>query len=79
MSLPYALVGAIGLSQLYVALGFLPISFIVNAAVLTLCYYAYLGLVRAHVLEELSAVVVRRYLSFVGLSILLILITTSWT
>lgn len=79
VSLPYALVGAIGLSQLYVALGFLPISFIVNAAVLTLCYYAYLGLVRAHVLEELSAVVVRRYLSFVGLSIFLILITTSWT
>lgn len=79
VSLPYALIGAIGLSQLYVALGFLPTSFIVNGAVLTLCYYAYLGLVRAHVLEELSALVVRRYLSFVGVSIILIFITTSWT
>ena len=78
VSLPYAVVGAIGLSQLYVALGFLPVSFIVNAAALTLCYYMYLGLVRAHVLEELTPLVVRRYLGFVGLSLVLIFATTSW-
>ncbi len=78
ISLPYAVIGAIGLSQLYVALGFLPVSFIVNAAALTLCYYMYLGLVRAHVLEELSALVVRRYVGFVGLSLVLIFATTSW-
>lgn len=78
-SLPYAVVGAIGLSQLYVALGFLPTSFVVNATVLTLAYYAYLGLVRAHILEELTVLVARRYLSFVGVAIVLIFLTTSWT
>jgi hypothetical protein len=79
ISLPYAIIGAIGFSQLYVALGFLPVSFIVNAAALTLCYYVYLGLVRAHVLEELSALVVRRYIGFAGTALILIFATTSWT
>lgn len=77
-SWPYALTGAIGLSQLYVALGLLPTSFIVNASVLTLCYYAYLGLVRAYVLEELTVQVTRRYLIFVGVSIMLLFLTTAW-
>lgn len=74
----YALSAAVLLTELYVVLAFLPTSFLTNAAVFTLFFYCYLGLMRAHVLEKLSATVIRRYAAMSGVLLALILGTATW-
>ncbi len=76
--LPFALVGAIILTQLYVVLAFLPTSFMTNAAVFTVSLSTYFGLTRAYVLEKLSPAVTRRYLAFGAFLLLLIFGTATW-
>lgn len=77
-SLIYGLVGALALTQLFLAISFLPTSFMVNGAVLAIFFYMFLGISRAHILERLSKVVLRRYLLSGILGIILLLITTKW-
>lgn len=77
-SLIYGLVGALALTQLFLAISFLPTSFLVNGAVLAIFYYVFLGISRAHILERLSKVVLRRYVGSGILGIILLLITTKW-
>lgn len=77
-SIIYAVAGAIAMTQFYVAIGMLPTSFIVNAAVLATMFYMYLGLSRAHVLEKLTKKVTVRYL-VTGLGFTsIILLTAQW-
>jgi len=76
--IPYAVTGAIVLTELYVVLAFLPTSFITNAAAFTICLSTYFGLTRAHVLEKLSTTVTRRYLAFGAVLLILIFGTATW-
>lgn len=76
--IPYAVVGAILLTELYISLAFLPISFIANAAVFTVCLSTYFGVARAHVLEKLTPSVTRRYLAFGAVLIIIIFGTATW-
>lgn len=75
---PFALVGAILMTELYVALAFLPTSFVTNAAVFAVCLSTYFGLVRAQVLEKLSLKVVRRYVGLALVLVAVILGTATW-
>ena len=60
------------------ALSYLPTGFYANAAWLTLMMYVYVGLMRAHLLEKMSFMVVRRYVLISGILAAFIAATTSW-
>ncbi len=78
VSTPFALVGAVILAELYVVLAYLPTSFITNAAIFTILFYLFLGLSRAHVLEKLTGLVLRRYLIIGSIFLLVVLLTARW-
>lgn len=75
---PYALGGALMLTELFLAMSFLPTGFFTNAALLTIFFYLYLGISRAHVLSKLSRPVARRYASVSIFLTILILATARW-
>ncbi|PIX61941.1 hypothetical protein CO057_01320 [Candidatus Uhrbacteria bacterium CG_4_9_14_0_2_um_filter_41_50] len=74
----FALVGAIILTELYVALAMLPTSFMSNAAGLATFFYLFLGLSRAHILDKLTVQVLKRYLLVGGALLIIIFATTRW-
>jgi hypothetical protein len=76
--IPYAVLGAILMTELYVSLAFLPVSFITNAAAFSVCLSTYFGLTRAHVLEKLTPTVTKRYLAFGLLLLAVIFGTATW-
>lgn len=57
----YALGGALISTELFTVLTFLPTGFYANAAALAVCVYVFLGISRAHFLDKLSRIVLRRY------------------
>lgn len=74
----YAFAAAVLMTELYAVLSFLPTSFVTNAAAFATLFYCYLGLMRAHVLERLSAKVVRRY-AYSGVGLLLVIfVSAQW-
>lgn len=78
-ALTYALAGAILFTELFVAVSFFPTAFLTEGALLTILYYVYIGLSRAHVLAKLSRVVIRNYVGVAALVLLALLATASWT
>jgi len=78
LALLYGLTGAVLLTELFMALSYLPTGFYANAAWLTLMMYVYVGLMRAHLLEKMSFMVVRRYVLISGILAAFIAATTSW-
>lgn len=74
----YGFFGALMLTELFVAISALPTSFFVNAGVLTVFYYMYIGLARAHVLEKLTKTVLRRYVVTGAILSLALFITATW-
>lgn len=75
---PYALVGAVLLTQMFIVLSFLPVAHTTNAAVLTTFLYLFLGLSRADFMGRLTRAVFLRYLFFTIVVSAIILITTKW-
>jgi hypothetical protein len=76
--LPYAFGGALILTELFLALTYLPTGFFTNGALLAVFFYAYLGISRAHVLQKLSPLVAKRYVgASLGLAVI-ILSTAKW-
>lgn len=64
--------------QLFLALHYLPISWIVNGLVLVGVYYIVLNMSRYHLLQSLNRIVLRRYVFF-GLTMILgVLMTARW-
>ncbi len=74
----YAFGGALLMTELFLALSFLPTSFVTNAAAYAIFLYVYLGLMRAHVLEKLSKKVVRRYAVTAVLLLAIIFLSAKW-
>lgn len=75
---PYAMVGAILMTELYGALSMLPTSFVTNAAVFALFMYTFLMLSRANVLEKLSKKTILRSGIFAVLLLAMILGSARW-
>ncbi|MFZ2681952.1 MAG: hypothetical protein WAZ14_02570 [Patescibacteria group bacterium] len=74
----FAVTGAILMTEVYVSLSMLPTSFVTHAAAFTVFWYVYLGIARAHVLEKLTPVIVRRYLITGCMLLGLIFGTATW-
>ncbi len=75
----FAVTGAVLMTEAYVAFSMLPTSFVTHAAAFTVLWYVYLGLARAHALEKLTKLVVRRYLLIGCILLGLIFATATWT
>lgn len=75
---PYTYGGSILMTELFVAVSFLPSSFYTNAAIMTILFYVFIGLTRAHVLRTLSASVVKRYLIISGVLLIATLLSSQW-
>lgn len=66
-------------SELFLCLAFLPTSFFSNAAMLTLFFYLFFGIIRAHLLRRLNQTVLRRYLLAACLISAVVIFTARWT
>jgi hypothetical protein len=73
-----ALLGALVLTQLFAAVAFMPTSFFVNAAIVSVGFYVFLGVIRTSLLQRLSGVALRRYTIAGGLFLLVILFSAKW-
>lgn len=78
VSIKYAVAGAICLTQLYIALAYLPTSFLLNATAFAVMYYVFLGLARAHVLHKLNNTVLVRYAGAGAAFLVLLFTTATW-
>lgn len=67
------------LAELFFCLTFLPGGFFPNAALLTLFFYLFLGIVRANLLNRLNRAVLKHYLLAVCLITVTVIITARWT
>lgn len=75
----YGMCGAALVTEIFMTVTYLPTGFYTNAALIALTAYLFLGLTRAHFVENLSRSAVRRY-AVTGLVILVaILGTAHWT
>jgi len=75
----YALCGAVIVTEIFMAVTYLPTGFYTNAALIALTAYLFLGLTRAHFVEKLSPSIVRRYVVTSTLLLAAILGTSQWT
>ncbi|KKR56118.1 hypothetical protein A2332_01120 [Candidatus Uhrbacteria bacterium RIFOXYB2_FULL_41_18] len=78
MAKPYAIAGAILAMEIFVVISFLPTGFYVNAAILAIFFYLFLGLTRAHFLDALTHRLVRHYLLIASLLFFLVVGTAQW-
>lgn len=75
---PYAVVGAVLLTELYVIVAQFPTSFVTNAAIFALFMYTYLVLSRAYVLDRLTKASTIRYLLFAGVLLAVVFGSAQW-
>ncbi len=75
---PYTLGGSILMTELFVALSVLPSSYYTNAAIMTVLFYLFIGLTRAHVLRTLSSLVIKRYVIVSGILLLATILSSQW-
>ncbi len=75
---PYAIAGSILTTELFLALSYLPSGFYSNAAIITILFYAFLGLTRGQATHKLSKTVLRRYLLISLVLLIMIVATSKW-
>lgn len=75
---PYALAGAVLMSQLFIAVSFLPSGFYTSAAFIAIGFYIFLGLTRASAQRRLSKNLLRRYVTVTIVLSLVVAATSQW-
>jgi hypothetical protein len=77
-ALLYILISALLLTELAWSVSFLSLNYFVLALILAVSYYTLIGLLRFHLLNKLNKTLVKVYLSFGILAIVLVLLTSRW-
>ena len=75
---PYAFAGTVLATEIFAVTMYLPTGFYVNASLVALFFYLFLGLTRAHFLDQLSTLLVKRYLMIASFLLIAILGTAQW-
>ena len=75
---PYVFVITLAVTQVFIAVSFLPTSIYVNGLVITLAYYVMTGISRNWLLDIKNNKVIRRYLTISFVSLVVILATAKW-
>ena len=78
IALFYILIVCLVMLELSWSIYFLPVSYKISGLVLAIGYYMIMGLSRHHLMDTLKARIVKLYLGFGFISILLILLTSRW-
>jgi len=75
---PYTLGGSFLMTELFIAISFLPTSYFTSAALMTVLFYLFIGLTRAHVLRTLSTPMIKHYLITSSVLLLAIIFSSQW-
>jgi hypothetical protein len=75
----FALAGAVLVTELFLVMTFLPIGFYTSATLLTVFFYCFLGLLRAHFSKKLTKDVARRYILISLLLFVMLIASAQWT
>ena len=78
IALLYILIGCLILLEIAWSISFLPLNYNVTGLILAVCYYMLIGLIMCQIKEALNKKVIKLYLFFGSISILLILLTARW-
>lgn len=73
-----ALGGTVLVGEMFLVLSWLPVSFFANAAFLTIFFYLFFGLLRAHFFGKLSHAVHRRYILAAFCLTIIVIVTARW-
>lgn len=74
----YAGMGALLLTEVYVACAWLPTGYTTNAAVFAICAAWYLAIMRAHAFQKVHRQLLLRHTLFAALLLLILFFTTPW-
>lgn len=74
----YAGVGALFLTEVYIACAWLPTGYTTNAAVCAVCIAWYLGIMRAHAFQKMHMHLLLRHSVFAGVMLIVLFFTTPW-
>lgn len=74
----YAGVGALIITEIYIACAWLPTGYTTNAAIVAVCVAWYLGIMRAHAFQRVNKKLLFRHSIFAGAMILFLFLTTPW-
>jgi hypothetical protein len=75
----FSVAGAVLVTELFLVMTFLPIGFYTSAALLTVFFYSFLGMLRAHFVKKLTKSVVRRYVLISLLLFVMLIASAQWT
>jgi hypothetical protein len=75
---PYAFVGAVLMTELFIAIAFLPSGLYTSATFIAITSYLFLGLTRANAMHRLNRVLLRRYVLIFILLTTAIIGTSQW-
>lgn len=74
----YAGIGALLLTEVYVACSWLPTGYTTNAAIFAVCVAWYLGIMRAHAFQKVNRQLLLRHSLFAAGLLLFLFLTTPW-
>lgn len=78
VAVPYAVIGGVLFSELYIVLSMLPTNYVTNATIFVVALTTYVSLIRAHVLKKLTEKVAARHALFFFILSVLVLVTAPW-
>lgn len=74
----YAGIGALLLTEVYIACSWLPTGYTTNAAIFAVCVAWYLGIMRAHAFQKVNKLLLVRHSIFAAILLLFLFLTTPW-
>ncbi len=74
----YAGIGALLLTEVYIACSWLPTGYTTNAAIFAVCVAWYLGIMRAHAFQKINRTLLFRHSLFAAGLLLFLFLTTPW-
>jgi len=74
----YVAIGSLIIAEIYWALSYMPFNYNILGFLLAVCYYVLSDLTRITLKNNISKIVVRRYVIFSLISIIIILLTATW-
>jgi hypothetical protein len=75
----FALAGSVLVTELFLVMTFLPVGFYTSATLLTIFFYCFLGMFRAHFAKKLTKGVARRYVLISLLLFVMLVASAQWT
>jgi len=73
------LIGCLLSAEFFLVMAYWPVSYFISGIVLTLFFFAYYGILRMQLIGRLTKKMVRNYIIFIVLGLILVLFSARWT